>query len=713
MKLKKGIAVSLLPLNVLLLFFLCFSSKIVVPAWLQVPGRTHPLLLHFPIVLILLYAAWIWLAPRDIKSAPWYKTMAEGLLIAAAFTAVLTALTGFLLSKEQGYEEGTVDTHKWLGATLSFLLYIMYSFREKIRSSLLLNTAVLAVTVLLVLAAHLGGTITHGQNFVLAPVTPDKQKPVPLLEEAVVYADIIEPILQTKCMSCHNSSKSKGELIMETKESLLKGGKSGVLWDTAKDDLGLLLQRVHLPVEAKKHMPPIGKPQLSDFEVSLLKAWIRGGALFDKKVMELPDGDTLRTLAATMLRTAEEETYDFEAPDDKQVKQLSNNNRVITPLAAGSPALVVSFYNRAFYNAKELEALSPIEAQIVSLNLDNMPVKDEDLAIIARMKNLRKLNLNFTTITGNSLAELKKLQQLKSLSLTGTAVKAEQVKTLQALPQLKAVYIWNTGINDQQAALLQQAHPAVHYHTGFKDTATLKIIPPVIENEDQVITGPVPLKMKHYIKGAEIRYTLDGKDPDSATSPIYGKEVLLQETSLVKARAFKPGWIGSEVVQQRFFKSTFKADSAVISPDPDPKYRGKGGNTIIDLVKSDLNHGNGKWIGYHGQQITATLLFDQPKLIGSLSISMIRSVNEHIFTPASIQVWGGKDKDHLSLLQTLRPPLPDKENRKKENVLLDSRFTPKEMGCIKLVFTPIANISGWIKDKGAQSWLFIDEVFIN
>ncbi len=37
-----------------------------------------------------------------------------------------------------------------------------------------------------------------------------------------------------------------------------------------------------------------------------------------------------------MLRTAEEETYDFEAPDDKQVKQLTNNNRVITPLA-GSP----------------------------------------------------------------------------------------------------------------------------------------------------------------------------------------------------------------------------------------------------------------------------------------------------------------------------------------------------------------------------------------
>ncbi len=180
----------------------------------------------------------------------------------------------------------------------------------------------------------------------------------------------------------------------------------------------------------------------------------------------------------------------------------------------------------------------------------------------------------------------------------------------------------------------------------------------------------------------------------------------------MKARAFKPGWIGSDVVQQRFFKASFKADSAVISPDPDPKYRGKGGSTLIDQVKSDLNHGNGKWIGYHGQQITATLLFDQPRLISSLSISMIKSVNEHIFPPASIQVWGGKDKDHLILLQTLRPPPPAQDDRGKENILLDSRFSPKEISCIKLVPTPIANISGWIKDKNAKSWLFIDEVFI-
>ena len=40
---------------------------------------------------------------------------------------------------------------------------------------------------------------------------------------------------------------------METEELLLKGGKNGKLWDSTAADLGLLLRRIHLPVEQKKH----------------------------------------------------------------------------------------------------------------------------------------------------------------------------------------------------------------------------------------------------------------------------------------------------------------------------------------------------------------------------------------------------------------------------------------------------------------------------
>lgn len=713
MKWKKAIVVTLLPLNTLLLFLLIASSKIAVPAWLQVSGRLHPMVLHFPIVLILLYAGWVWATPRAVKKNTWYVNITDSLLLLTAFATVITDLTGFLLSKEPGYEEAAVSWHKWLGALLAWGLFMLYSFKEKLQAPVLFNTAILTSTIVLLLGAHLGGSITHGENFVLAPIAPDKQQPLPLLEEAEVYAHLVEPVLKSKCMSCHNSNKSKGELIMTTSEELLKGGKSGKLWDTAQSDDGLLLQRIHLPPEDKKHMPPVGKPQLSPFEINLLKAWIKGGAIMNKRIIELPDGDTLKMIAASMLKPSGEESYDFEMPDENEIKQLSNNNRVITPLSMGSPALVVNFYNRAFYNRKALEALQPFETQIVSLNFDNMPVKDEDLGVIARFKNIRKLTLNATDITGNTLIELKSLQQLRSLSLTGTQVNAEQLKALQTLPRLKTVYVWNTPITDQQASQLRQSHPATYYHTGFKDTVTLKITPPIIENDEVVMTKHMPLKLKHYIKGAEIRYTLDGKDPDSIATPVYSNGLMLQETGLVKARAFKPGWIGSDIVQQYFYKTTWKADTVILATEPDPKYKGKRGSTLNDLEKSDLNFANGKWIGYQGRPVTATMLFNKPVQVRTVTISMMQSVNEHIFPPASIQIWGGRDKDHLTLLQTLRPEAPAKDDRERKSLVFDSRFTTREMSCIKILLQPISNIMPWINDKKAVSWLFLDEVFIN
>jgi hypothetical protein len=62
---------------------------------------------------------------------------------------------------------------------------------------------------MIIWAGHLGADITHGENFVLAPVTPSHTKPQVGLSDAFIYADLVEPILEAKCMGCHNSSKAK------------------------------------------------------------------------------------------------------------------------------------------------------------------------------------------------------------------------------------------------------------------------------------------------------------------------------------------------------------------------------------------------------------------------------------------------------------------------------------------------------------------------
>ncbi|HSU50989.1 MAG TPA: c-type cytochrome domain-containing protein, partial [Segetibacter sp.] len=304
-------------LNCLLLFFLIFSDKLVIPAWLQVGGRMHPLLLHFPIVIIILYALWILFALGN----SYYSQIAKDLLLLSAVTSVVTALCGLLLSREAGYDADALQTHKWAGCIISFLLLFWYWFSSSKTLNRWFNISASFIMLLLItIAGDLGAEITHGANFLMAPVTPAKEQRVVMFEDAFVYADVVQPVLEAKCLSCHNSKKAKGQLVMETAGLLLKGGKDGKLWDTSQPDLGLLMRRIHLPEDEKEHMPPSGKPQLTDEEVVILERWIKSGADMNKKVIELGPADTLRQIAYKRLKAFSEEKYDFAAADENTIK---------------------------------------------------------------------------------------------------------------------------------------------------------------------------------------------------------------------------------------------------------------------------------------------------------------------------------------------------------------------------------------------------------
>ncbi|MGZ5248269.1 MAG: DUF2231 domain-containing protein, partial [Flavitalea sp.] len=315
-------------LNCLLIFLLLFENRLSVPSWLQVVGRMHPLVLHFPIVLMIVAIV----AELFLSSRKDYSDVGDWLLLSVAGTAVLTSIMGLLLSVEGGYEEDALFFHKYGGIVLSLLALTWYAFRVKLRQRKIATVLVGMVSVMaIIVTGHQGANITHGEDFLLGPISSDEEQPPVLMEDAVVFTHMVMPVLESKCISCHNSGKAKGELIMESAELLIKGGKNGSLWDTTVADLGLMFERIHLPLEKKEHMPPKGKPQLTEQEIEILERWVRGGADFEVKVAELKDSDTLKLIAASIFKTVETDHYDFEAADDKLVRSLNTNYRTVYP----------------------------------------------------------------------------------------------------------------------------------------------------------------------------------------------------------------------------------------------------------------------------------------------------------------------------------------------------------------------------------------------
>jgi hypothetical protein len=99
-------------------------------------------------------------------------------------------------------------------AVASMILYMKLAKKEFDIAYKLLAFSVL---LLLIITGHLGGSITHGSDYLSFGSEEDSIiiKPIPNVQEAKVYADIIQPIFQTKCYSCHSSRKQKGGLRLD------------------------------------------------------------------------------------------------------------------------------------------------------------------------------------------------------------------------------------------------------------------------------------------------------------------------------------------------------------------------------------------------------------------------------------------------------------------------------------------------------------------
>lgn len=700
-------------LNCLLVFLLLFGDQFKVPVFLQVMGRAHPLVLHFPIVLLLL--AFVFEMTAISSKQTLLKDVANWVLLGACFTTVMAALMGLFLSKESGYDGNEVAIHKWLGVICALLSFLWYAARNTIRKSkLAITLAGICTSIFLLAAGHYGANLTHGNDFLLFPIKASEATPQVSMADALIYQHMVKPILQQKCISCHNSSKAKGGLIMENEQSLLQGGKNGKLWGLAEADFGSMMQRIHLPEEHKDHMPPKGKLQLTDQEVKVLYLWVKGGASFTKKVTTLSPNDSLRTIAAAFFGSNNNEAQNLPALDKSKAEKLNTDYRSVMPVDIGSNAVAVSFYGAAHFNEKQLAELDAIKNNIVSLQLSKMPVGDEELKIVGNFVNLSRLNLAFTNVKGNGLKYLNKLNNLNELSLSGTGVNMVMLNPLKKLKKLKTVQLWNTPVNEKEMASLKGGFPGIKFDMGFNgDTVKAKLNAPVIDAGKKTFKTTLSVKIKNSISSATIRYTLDGSEPDSITSPVYKGPIAIEKSTVLKAKSYLKGWISSNTTQDFFYRSNLSPDSIKLVTMPDKKFAVKNNNALFDGELGPLSFSAGtNWTAYRETPLEALLFFKQPVTVGSLAFRSLIDIGSFIMSPSEIEIWGGSNTNSLSLLKKLKPIQPTKESTPHiENY--SCSFQQKKVTVIKLIVKPLRSLPAWHPGKGDKGWVFIDEVFLN
>ena len=721
---------ALIVLNVFALFLLLFSKYIVLPFWMQPLGRMHPALLHFPIVVLILGVI---LGLRRFTGNQEENTSFDGfarnLLLVGALLAGTTVIMGLFLSKEEGYAGEALAWHKWSGAAIFFLSSGMYWINDKpwFKKGFAWSSGIGLIGVIL-FTGHFGGVLSHGENFIMQPILSNIKKPLVPIEKAIVYDDIIHPIFAAKCASCHNLQKQKGELSFADSFSIKKGGKTGQLFVAGNPEISLLLERVHLPLDDEKHMPPSSKPQLSPDEINLLGWWIKNQASFTQKVMDLSPIDPLRLLASKMLKgpDAVEDKYDFSAADEKIIAKLNADYRVILPVAKESPGLDVRIYNKDLYKIQQVEELGEIKNQVVSLSLAKLPVKNEDLNKISMFENLRKLDINFTEVTTSGLAALSSLKYLHTLCLSGTKIASAGFKdVISQFKNLETVTLWSTSLSAQEITQLQKTFKNINFVQGFviDETAKLKLNPPQVKNKSLVFSDSIGVALFHPINGTEIRYTIDGTEPDSISSPVFNNHTFISKTTNVKAKVYKQGWYSSDAVEFSFLKNTFVPDSTTLLSQLNSRHLAEGANTFFNKKLGVIGANNPAWANYwaavRDNDLILECLFKSPITLSSFGMHIMVEEVTGIYPPKTVEIWGGDNSKNMRLITKISPKQPEKEE-KVSLKFVEGVFTPRKVSYLKIVAKPTVNTTANAKEKDKNKkkknnnyFILVDEMFLN
>ena len=429
-------------------------------------GRLHPLLVHLPIGILLLAILFEWLPTR--KKYRYLKRSIHPILLIGSAMAVFSCLTGYMLSQSGEYESATVGWHQWMAISLTVysLGYAWMRTEKGFKSFHKAFSVVLLI--LLIITGHLGGSLTHGEDYLTAGLTSGSSVDISKvnLQEAIFYDDLVKPILEDKCYGCHGTSKQKGKLRLDEAEHILKGGKGGVVIVAGKTDESELVDRMLLPLDDEDHMPPKEKKQLTEKEIEVLKTWIASGADFKKSVKDAGQLATLEKIISSKksVTISDVPSDEIQAADQTALNELQKMGVVIIPVAANSNYLSANLINASSLDSA-IELLSKVKEQLVWLKAGDQPVTDNHLIKIGVLTKLTKLSLDHAQITDTGLANLKSLTSLIYLNLNNTKISVAGISNLSSL-KLQSIYLYGTNIKAEEVASVKKVLPDTNIEIG-------------------------------------------------------------------------------------------------------------------------------------------------------------------------------------------------------------------------------------------------------
>ena len=439
-------------------------------------GQLHPLLIHFPIGILLMAIA---LHFFQIISKKDFNSSISILVLIGSVLAGISCLAGWLLASTGEYNDEIVFFHRWSGIA-TFILALASYFWIRYRNYLFAG-----LLILIIVTGHYGSILTYGEGYFLKPAVDSsvtiqtKNRRSLKIENPqgetkayfYPYEDQIVPILKSKCYSCHSIQKKKGGLRLDSEFFIRKGGKNGRILIPGNSLKSHLYAYLVKPEDDDLHMPPTGKKQLTLLEIQFIEKWISTGAPFGEveqkmvlasselssQAIDLPNSDKIPV-------ENEIDVEPFGPTENLVLDKLKEAKISVVSSGAKNQWISLNFINvKSDLNALLAQSKS-IKTHVTELKLTDF--YQIDFSAIRDFSNVKILNLGHTNLKDDDLEIFKDLDQLEQLNLYGTKVTDVGLLKLAECQHLKVLYLWDTKVSAIGINELKKKRPKLKIESG-------------------------------------------------------------------------------------------------------------------------------------------------------------------------------------------------------------------------------------------------------
>jgi len=662
-------------------------------------GNFHPVVLHLPIGAFL-FTFLLFVSQKYLKSN-FNPAVRMGLLF-SFITSIITSIFGYILHLNGDYDSVLVDRHMWLAIATTILIgFVLYLHKKQKPYNHVLSSFVFA-TVLLTITGHNGGSLTHGKDYLKLP---DFEKEISIVsyDSIHVFNQVISPILDSKCVKCHNTGKSKGNLMLSSIDKILLGGEKGQIIKSNSSVDSRLYTYLNLPIDDEMHMPPDGNSQLNDNEKELIKLWIDEGADF-YNFRKMNDDNFSKEILSFLPK----EIASVDPPNRNDLVRLIENEFRIERISVENNFIDIKYQGKSFKQSY-LRLLSKVSNNIKRLDLSFVDLSSIDLSRLDDFDNLTYLNLNNTKLTTKKLQKLD--LNIQTLILSNNNFDVSVFDKFISNPTNERVFAYNTISDlDLTKEISANSNDKIYFGVSLDDFASnvpLKI--PIITPTQTLFSSTIDVEVVSDITNPDYRYTINGDEPDSLSN-LYVGPIKIDRSSNLKFKAFKKGSRPSPV-QEVFYRkiaasiTDFKLLSTTVEP-----YAAK--NILSNNEVGSADFRDGTWNGFiksdtrSGDMIAE---FSLPEGVNEIGISSLTDYGAYILFPTKIEVYDiSLGNDELVYSKNISRKFDE------ENAPLHTFRIPINKNLKKVRLKVISNkkLPKGHPAEGEPAWLFIDEIIL-